>query len=397
MSLDCGSPCPRPHAGSQLLVSLTGGHHFLYDALRPHIGPTRWFGGHTGGQGAQVGGAQVSAPHRLLHGCAHARHGHRAHDSCVRVFLPGRGSAPSCAGQPTAQGPACLPGLPQWRPSMLRRVGAQTAPTSSLAPPTATCTFGRCVGWAGDPGKELQRSAAWFAWRHLGRGLQQGPPARCVCKHKALGWEEGRQGPLRACCQALLLRSCHTPHPPTQTTPPGCMQVDAPDGATPYVLAGHQGEVTAVAWCPADFHQARRDPGAGWRAPGCMHLVSTQDPCQISTCFLSRSRIVLAAASPSRQHAGLESPSQLLPRRLPPPPTTPHSRSGTSSGGSRRSRQTTARRATPGSTPGSSSSRWQQRPRQPQPMTVWGRCPARGRPLLPTCHTHRRRQSLLAV
>ena len=37
-------------AGSQLLVSLTGGHHFVYDPLRPHIGPIRWFGGHTGGE-----------------------------------------------------------------------------------------------------------------------------------------------------------------------------------------------------------------------------------------------------------------------------------------------------------------------------------------------------------
>lgn len=35
------------------------------------------------------------------------------------------------------------------------------------------------------------------------------------------------------------------------------LQVDAPDGASPYVLSGHQGEVTAVAWCPSDFHQAR--------------------------------------------------------------------------------------------------------------------------------------------
>ena len=46
------SPAPRPMvalpAGSQLLVSLTGGHHFIYDPLRPNIGPTRWFGGHTG-------------------------------------------------------------------------------------------------------------------------------------------------------------------------------------------------------------------------------------------------------------------------------------------------------------------------------------------------------------
>ena len=33
------------------------------------------------------------------------------------------------------------------------------------------------------------------------------------------------------------------------------LQVDAPDGASPYVLPGHQGEVTAVAWCPTDFHQ----------------------------------------------------------------------------------------------------------------------------------------------
>ncbi|KAI3428243.1 hypothetical protein D9Q98_006623 [Chlorella vulgaris] len=32
-------------------------------------------------------------------------------------------------------------------------------------------------------------------------------------------------------------------------------EVDAPDGASPYVLSGHQGEVTAVAWCPSDFHQ----------------------------------------------------------------------------------------------------------------------------------------------
>jgi hypothetical protein len=38
---------------------------------------------------------------------------------------------------------------------------------------------------------------------------------------------------------------------------PARLQVDAPDGASPYVLPGHQGEVTAVAWCPSDFQQAR--------------------------------------------------------------------------------------------------------------------------------------------
>jgi hypothetical protein len=37
----------------------------------------------------------------------------------------------------------------------------------------------------------------------------------------------------------------------------GPAQVGAPDGASPYVLGGHQGEVTAVAWCPTDFEQVR--------------------------------------------------------------------------------------------------------------------------------------------
>lgn len=33
-------------------------------------------------------------------------------------------------------------------------------------------------------------------------------------------------------------------------------QVDRP-AAAPYVLQGHEGEVTGVAWCPSDFGQAR--------------------------------------------------------------------------------------------------------------------------------------------
>jgi hypothetical protein len=41
---------------------------------------------------------------------------------------------------------------------------------------------------------------------------------------------------------------------------PACLQVDAPDGASPYVLPGHQGEVAAVAWCPSDFQQASFEP-----------------------------------------------------------------------------------------------------------------------------------------
>lgn len=52
------------------------------------------------------------------------------------------------------------------------------------------------------------------------------------------------------------------------------MQVDAPDGASPYVLAGHQGEVTAVAWCPSDFHQARPDRGRG--QPGRVRMRAVQ-------------------------------------------------------------------------------------------------------------------------
>ncbi|KAL4422044.1 hypothetical protein ABPG77_004860 [Micractinium sp. CCAP 211/92] len=94
--------------GSQLLVSLTGGHHFLYDTLRPHIGPTRWFGGHT------------------------------------------------------------------------------------------VASFYVKAGWSPD-----------------GTHILSGSTDRNVYI-----WE-----------------------------------VDAPDGASPYVLAGHQGEVTAVAWCPSDFDQ----------------------------------------------------------------------------------------------------------------------------------------------
>ncbi|KAL4443774.1 hypothetical protein ABPG75_011511 [Micractinium tetrahymenae] len=94
--------------GNQLLVSLTGGHHFLYDPLRPHIGPSRWFGGHT------------------------------------------------------------------------------------------VASFYVKAGWSPD-----------------GTHIISGSTDRNVYI-----WE-----------------------------------VDAPDGASPYVLAGHQGEVTAVAWCPSDFHQ----------------------------------------------------------------------------------------------------------------------------------------------
>ena len=35
----------RPDS-SQLLVSHTGGHHLLYDVVRPDVGPVRWYGGH---------------------------------------------------------------------------------------------------------------------------------------------------------------------------------------------------------------------------------------------------------------------------------------------------------------------------------------------------------------
>jgi denticleless len=36
----------RP-GGAQLLASLTGGHHLVYDVARPDAGPVRWFGGHS--------------------------------------------------------------------------------------------------------------------------------------------------------------------------------------------------------------------------------------------------------------------------------------------------------------------------------------------------------------
>ncbi|KAL4550117.1 hypothetical protein Ndes2526B_g08287 [Nannochloris sp. 'desiccata'] len=36
----------RPDS-SQLLVSLKGGHHVMYDVDRPEIGPVKWYGGHT--------------------------------------------------------------------------------------------------------------------------------------------------------------------------------------------------------------------------------------------------------------------------------------------------------------------------------------------------------------
>jgi len=36
----------RPNS-SQLLVSLKGGHHVMYDVDRPEIGPVKWYGGHT--------------------------------------------------------------------------------------------------------------------------------------------------------------------------------------------------------------------------------------------------------------------------------------------------------------------------------------------------------------
>lgn len=37
----------RPLWHSELLVSLTGGHHLLYDVNRPDKGPLQWYGGHT--------------------------------------------------------------------------------------------------------------------------------------------------------------------------------------------------------------------------------------------------------------------------------------------------------------------------------------------------------------
>lgn len=41
---------------------------------------------------------------------------------------------------------------------------------------------------------------------------------------------------------------------PLLSVPPAS-QVEGADGGRPYVLPGHEGEVTAVAWCPTDFDQ----------------------------------------------------------------------------------------------------------------------------------------------
>lgn len=41
------------------------------------------------------------------------------------------------------------------------------------------------------------------------------------------------------------------------------LQVDRPE-VPPYVLEGHEGEVTGVAWCPSDFGQVRSGPQYGF-------------------------------------------------------------------------------------------------------------------------------------
>ncbi len=209
-------------AGSQLLVSLTGGHHFVYDPLRPHIGPTRWFGGHTGG--ARLWGGWVSSLRQSSFPSWH----------------------PHCS-------------LPLPRPPPPLATPSHTAPAAHLCPlpACAVASFYVKAAWSPDGSHIISGSTdrSVYIWEVRG-GTAAGTAVVCWgsqktacgrCAHRL------RLGLRWLCVAAPGQGPCLTPALP----PPSPPQVDAPDGASPYVLPGHQGEVTAVAWCPSDFQQVR--------------------------------------------------------------------------------------------------------------------------------------------
>jgi hypothetical protein len=106
------------------------------------------------------------------------------------------------------------------------------------------------------------------AWSPDGSHILSGSTDRCAYVWEVGGgWGWGLSHPPRPALSGTrptLRPHCHGAH--------HGLQVDAPDGASPYVLSGHQGEVTAVAWCPSDFHQARGARGAAPAQPKALWL-----------------------------------------------------------------------------------------------------------------------------
>lgn len=222
-------------------MSLTGGHHFVYDPLRPHIGPTRWFGGHTGG---------TRGPAALSAACADSI----GDLACISLLQLKRGR--HCLWAPHSHHPCCS------APSHLLLT---LAPLPPFAP--AVASFYVKAAWSPDGSHIISGSTdrSVYIWE-VGWGLLLWCPFQCsscfstTCR--MLVWCGHADGlSMAAACMRMFpfpgraLSSCPLPPSPSQ--------VDAPDGASPYVLPGHQGEVTAVAWCPSDFQQVR-----GWDVHG---------------------------------------------------------------------------------------------------------------------------------
>lgn len=69
----------------------------------------------------------------------------------------------------------------------------------------------------------------------------------------------------------------------------GCLQVEGGEGCQPYTLGGHEGEVTAVAWCSSDLEQVATTAddatvrrGAGGRVVGEGYFVALVGRCRSS-------------------------------------------------------------------------------------------------------------------
>lgn len=135
-----------------------------------------------------------------------------------------------------------------------------TAATHHLPAP-AVASFYVKAAWSPDGSHIISGSTdrSVYIWE-VGWGLQLWCPFQCSSwlphhvPHAGMVWS--RRRPVHGCSSNVQLS---LPRLSIAQLPPPPSQVDAPDGASPYVLPGHQGEVTAVAWCPSDFQQVR-----GW-------------------------------------------------------------------------------------------------------------------------------------
>lgn len=165
-------------------MSLTGGHHFVYDPLRPHIGPTRWFGGHTGGTRGRAALPVASA-------CS------------TSMYL----SASAEAWQALSVGPT--------QPSPLLLCPSPSSPHSCTAathhlPAPAVASFYVKAAWSPDGSHIISGSTdrSVYIWE-VGWGLQLWCPFQCSSwllhhvPHAGMVWS--RRRPVHGCSSNVQL------------------------------------------------------------------------------------------------------------------------------------------------------------------------------------------------